>query len=59
VVAMMARTLLLIVRGSDAGPWHYGLFLEATLALTGFFVSYHVWRLGILRDYYEERCPHS
>jgi serine/threonine protein kinase len=57
VLSMIASTLLLILRASDAGPWHYGLFLEATLALTGFFVSYHVWRLGILRDYYEERRP--
>ncbi|WP_254508746.1 serine/threonine-protein kinase [Anatilimnocola floriformis] len=56
LLAMAASTLLLIFR-NDAGPWHYGVFLEATLALTGFFVSYHVWRLGILRDYYEERRP--
>lgn len=54
-LAMFASTLLLIFRRGDTGPWHYGLFLEATLALTGFFVGYHVWRLGILRDYYEER----
>lgn len=57
LLSMAASTLLLVLRGSDAGPWHYGLFLEATLALTGFFVSYHVWRLGILRDYYEDRRP--
>jgi serine/threonine-protein kinase len=53
--AMVASTLLLVLRHGATGPWHYGLFLEATLALTGFFVGYHVWRLGILRDYYEER----
>lgn len=57
VLSMIASTLLLILRASDTGPWHYGLVLEATLALTGFFVSYHVWRLGILREYYEERRP--
>lgn len=54
-LAMLASALLLVLRHGDTGPWHYGLFLEATLALTGFLVGYHVWRLGILRDYYEER----
>lgn len=54
VLAMVASTILLFF---DVSPWHYGVFLEATLALTGFFVSYHVWRLGILREYYEERRP--
>ena len=56
LLAMVASAVLTLSR-NDSGPWHYGVFLEATLALTGFFVSYHVWRLGILRDYYEERRP--
>ncbi|QDU25555.1 Serine/threonine-protein kinase PknB [Anatilimnocola aggregata] len=56
-LAMLGSTLLLIARPAAAGPWHYGVALEATLALTGMLVGYHVWRLGILRDYYEERRP--
>jgi hypothetical protein len=56
---MFGSSLLLIVRAGAIGPWHYGLFLEITLALAGFFVGYHVWRLGILREYYEERRGRS
>lgn len=56
-LCMVGSALLLILRPGDAGPWHHGVYLEATLALTGFFVGYHVWRLGILREYYEERRP--
>jgi serine/threonine protein kinase len=54
-LAMVASTLLLIFRHDATGPWHYCLFFEASLALTGVLVGYHVWRLGILRDCYEER----
>lgn len=57
IFSLLASSLLLLLRHGAAGPWHYCLFLEATLALTGFFVGYHVWRLGILREYYEERRP--
>ena len=57
LLAMLGSGLVLIARHADSGPWHYALFLEATLALTGMLVGYHVWRLGILREYYEERRP--
>lgn len=59
LLAMLGSGLLLVFRAGAAGPWHYGLFLETTLALAGFFVGYHVWRLGILREYYEERRGRS
>ncbi len=55
IFAMLGSGLVLIARHAESGPWHYGLFLETTLALTGLLVAYHVWRLGILREYYEDR----
>jgi serine/threonine-protein kinase len=57
LLAMAGSGLILVARHAETEPWHYVLFLEATLVLTGILVGYHVWRLGILREYYEERKP--
>lgn len=57
VFAVLGGGVLYVLRRPEVGPWHYGLFLEVTLVVTGLLVGYQIWRLGILRDYYEERRP--
>lgn len=55
VMAMVASLALIVLRRDDAQPWHYALLFEAVLGITGLSVGYQVWRLEILREYYEER----
>jgi serine/threonine-protein kinase len=54
-LSVLGSLILFLIRPAAAGPWHYCLFFVATLVLAGLMVSYHVWRLGILREYYDER----
>ncbi len=58
LMAMVASLALLLFRYEEAHPWHYAMLFEAVLAITGLLVGYQVWRLEILREYYEERRPH-
>jgi serine/threonine-protein kinase len=46
---------LLILRPGEAQPLHYSLFFAATLAIAGLVIGYQVWRMRVLRDYYEDR----
>jgi serine/threonine-protein kinase len=55
VVAMLAYAGLLILRPEEARPLHYALLFLVTLAIAGLVVGYQVWRMRVLRDYYEER----
>ena len=54
-LSLLGCFVVAVLRGADVGPWHYVLYLEATLVLAGLLVGYQVWRLGVLRDYYEDR----
>ena len=54
-MCMLAYAALLLLRPEEARPLHYALLFEATLWITGFVVGYQVWRMRVLRDYYEER----
>jgi serine/threonine-protein kinase len=55
VVSMLAYAGLLILRPEESHPRHYCLMFLATLAIAGLVVGYQVWRMRVLRDYYEER----
>ena len=53
--AMAAYLALLLLASSAAPPAHYALLFETSLLITGFVVGYQVWRMGVLREYYEDR----
>jgi serine/threonine-protein kinase len=55
--AVLAYGGLLIARPEEAQPPHYALFFAATLAIAGLVVGYQVWRMRVLREYYEDRPP--
>jgi serine/threonine-protein kinase len=55
VIAMLAYSGLLVLRPEEAPPPHYALLFLVTLAIAGLVVGYQVWRMRVLRDYYEER----
>ncbi|HZL90102.1 MAG TPA: serine/threonine-protein kinase [Pirellulaceae bacterium] len=57
IIAVLASLVLFLLRRELLQPWHYALLFEAVLSITGFAVGYQVWRLEILREYYEERRP--
>ena len=54
-MAAISSLLLFVLRPDLGSPWHYALLFEAVLLITGLCVGYQVWRLEILREYYEER----
>jgi serine/threonine protein kinase len=53
--AMFAYALLLALRPSEAPPPHYALLFATSLLITGLIVGYQVWRMSVLRDYYNDR----
>ena len=55
LMAMAASLLLLLLPLEKYPPWHYVMMFEAVLGICGLAVGYQVWRLEILREYYEER----
>ncbi|HUE70055.1 MAG TPA: serine/threonine-protein kinase [Pirellulaceae bacterium] len=55
LMAMGASLLLMLLPLEDYPPWHYVLMFEAVLGICGLAVGYQVWRLEILREYYQER----
>jgi serine/threonine-protein kinase len=57
VVSMASSSVLMLLRPDVGAPWHYALVYESILAITGLAVGYQVWRLEVLRDYYQERRP--
>ena len=57
IMAVVASVVLFLLRRELLQPWHYALLFETVLSITGLAVGYQVWRLEILREYYEERRP--
>jgi serine/threonine-protein kinase len=55
ITAVVSSLVLFLFRQELLQPWHYALLFEAVLSITGLAVGYQVWRLEILREYYEER----
>ena len=55
--ALLAYTGLLILRPEESQPLHYALMFAATLLIAGLVVGYQVWRMRVLREYYEDRPP--
>jgi serine/threonine-protein kinase len=55
LAAMMSFAGLLALRPAEAHPWHYALLFEASLVIAGLVVGYQVWRLSVLREYYDDR----
>jgi serine/threonine-protein kinase len=55
IMAAISSLLLFLLRPDLGSPWHYALLFEAVLLISGLCVGYQVWRLEILREYYEER----
>ena len=54
-MAMAASLLLMLLPLEAHPPWHYAMLFEAVLGICGLAVGYQVWRLEILREYYQER----
>jgi serine/threonine-protein kinase len=52
---VLAYGLLLALRPSEAPPPHYALLFATSLLITGLIVGYQVWRMSVLRDYYNDR----
>jgi serine/threonine-protein kinase len=52
---IFAYGLLLLLRPSEIPPPHYALLFATSLLITGFVVGYQVWRMSVLRDYYNDR----
>lgn len=55
VSAILGYIVLLLLRPEEAVPLHYAVLFLATLAITGLVIGYQVWRMGILREYYDDR----
>lgn len=53
----LAAFVLFLLRPAEARPLHYALLFLASLVMTGCVVGYQVWRMGVLREYYDERRP--
>jgi len=53
----LAAFVLFLLRPAEAEPLHYALLFLASLVMTGCVVGYQVWRMGVLREYYDERRP--
>jgi eukaryotic-like serine/threonine-protein kinase len=53
----LASLVLFFLRPAEAEPLHYALLFMASLVMTGCVVGYQVWRMGVLREYYDERRP--
>jgi hypothetical protein len=56
-VAAIASLVLFLLRSEEARPLHYAVLFETSLVMTGFVVGYQVWRLSVLREYYDDRRP--
>ena len=55
ILAAASSLILFLIRPELSEPWHYALLFEAVLGITGLAVGYQVWRMEILREYYDER----
>lgn len=55
--ALIASVVLFFLRPEEARPLHYAVLFETSLVMTGFVVGYQVWRLSVLREYYDDRRP--
>ncbi|MCI0358545.1 MAG: serine/threonine protein kinase [Planctomycetaceae bacterium] len=53
----LAAFVLFLLRPAEAEPLHYALLFMASLVMTGCVVGYQVWRMGVLREFYDERRP--
>jgi len=55
----LASLALFCLRPGEADPLHYAVLFEAALVMSGFLVGYHVWRMSVLREFYDDRKPRS
>jgi serine/threonine-protein kinase len=53
--AAIASLVLFLLRPEEASPLHYAVLFETSLVMAGFVVGYQVWRLSVLREYYDDR----
>jgi serine/threonine-protein kinase len=53
--ALIAYLSLLLLRPDAAVPPHYALIAATTIVLCGIVVGYQVWRIEVLREYYDDR----
>jgi predicted Ser/Thr protein kinase/uncharacterized membrane protein HdeD (DUF308 family) len=52
---VLASVVLLFLRPAEADPLHYALLFEASLVMSGFVIGYQVWRMSVLREFYDDR----
>jgi eukaryotic-like serine/threonine-protein kinase len=53
--AMLGYVALLLLRPEEIEPLHYAVLFLTTLAICGLVIGYQVWKMGVLREYYEDR----
>jgi serine/threonine-protein kinase len=53
--AAAAAVVLFALRPEEATPLHNAFLFLTSLVMTGFLVGYQVWRMGVLREYYDDR----
>jgi hypothetical protein len=54
-IVVTASLALFVLRPEEADPLHYVLLVETSLVMTGFVIGYQVWRMNVLREYYDDR----
>jgi eukaryotic-like serine/threonine-protein kinase len=54
-MTVLASLLLFTLRPEEAHPLHYAFCFETTLIIAGLVVGYQVWRLSVLREFYDDR----
>ena len=54
-VVAAAALVLFALRPEEATPLHNAFLFLTSLVMTGFLVGYQVWRMGVLREYYDDR----
>jgi serine/threonine-protein kinase len=54
-VATGAAAVLFVLRPEEADPLHNALLFLTSLVMTGLVVGYQVWRMNVLREYYDDR----
>jgi hypothetical protein len=55
LLATAAAAVLFALRPDEAAPLHNAFLYLTSVVMTGFVVGYQVWRMNVLREYYDDR----
>ncbi len=54
-LATAAAVVLYVLRPDEAAPRHIAFLFLTSLVMTGLVVGYQVWRMNVLREFYDDR----